>query len=81
MEQSGVAWMEQSHTVLMVGWGYEPTNQTKYWILRNSYGPRWGMKGDFMVEKGRNHLAVEADIVAFDPVLCSEASTESCFTG
>ena len=79
MEDTGMSWVEQSHTVLLAGWGFhEPTN-TKYWIVRNSYGSKWGQGGDFMIEKGVNMMGIEADIVAFDPVMCSEASTESCF--
>ena len=79
MEDSGISWVEQSHTVLLAGWGYDEKSNTKYWIVRNSYGPKWGMSGDFLIEKGVNMMGIEADIVAFDPAMCSEASTESCF--
>ena len=74
MNQAGYSWMAQNHTVLMVGWGYDQESKTKYWIIRNSYGPKWGQKGDFKIRRGQNDFAIEEDIVAVDPVLCSAAS-------
>jgi hypothetical protein len=64
--------------VLIIGWGVEPETGTKYWIIRNSYSKGWGMKGDFLMKKGSNDFGIEADIVAFDPVLCSDESQASC---
>lgn len=32
------------HAVIFVGWG--TTGGTPYWIMRNSWGPSWGMTGD-----------------------------------
>lgn len=62
----------------MIGWGVEPNSGTKYWILRNSYGPHWGMKGDFLIKRGNNDFGIEAGIVAFDPVLCNKESPNQC---
>jgi C1A family cysteine protease len=42
MNKAGYSWMAQNHTVLMVGWGLDKASNTKYWIIRNSYGPKWG---------------------------------------
>ena len=63
----------------MVGWGVDKKTDTKYWIIRNSYGPKWGENGDFKIRRGQNDFAIEEDIVAFDPVLCSGVSTEGCY--
>jgi len=32
-----------NHAVNLVGWSIE--NKTEYWIIRNSWGPSWGMNG------------------------------------
>lgn len=52
MTEQGLAWENQNHSVVLVGWGYDEKTSTKYWIVRNSYGPNWGMEGDFLVRKG-----------------------------
>jgi cathepsin C len=79
MNDAGYSWMAQNHTVFLVGWGHDQASNTNYWIIRNSYGPKWGEKGDFKIRRGQNDFAIEEDIVALDPVLCSAASEEGCF--
>lgn len=39
-----------NHAAVLIGWGQE--KDTKYWILRNSFGREWGDKGDMQVERG-----------------------------
>lgn len=34
-----------NHAVQLVGYGYDYSSKQKYWIIRNSWGPRWGEKG------------------------------------
>ncbi|KAJ9559913.1 hypothetical protein OSB04_005073 [Centaurea solstitialis] len=36
--------LERPHGVVAVGWGETPEG-VKYWILKNSWGPDWGMDG------------------------------------
>ena len=78
MESLGFSWENQNHTVLIVGYGVDKETGTKYWIIRNSYGPMWGMQGDFMMKRGTNDFGVEAGLVAFDPVMCNKDSTDTC---
>lgn len=46
--------------------------------MRNSYNKNWGMNGDFLLRRGQNDFAVEADIIAFEPALCSESNQSEC---
>jgi len=78
MESRGFSWENQNHSVMLVGWGFDDKTQTKYWIVRNSYNKGWGMNGDFLLRRGQNDFAVEADIVSFDPALCSDTNASEC---
>lgn len=53
-----------THSVTVVGWGVDKDTQTKYWIAKNSWGKDWGMNGYFLIKKGVNEAAVEAQSVA-----------------
>ncbi|CAG9857253.1 unnamed protein product [Phyllotreta striolata] len=39
-----------NHAVLLIGYGEE--DGVPYWLLRNSWGERWGEKGDFRIQRG-----------------------------
>jgi len=56
-----VSWMDMNHSVVIVGWGKDKKTNTKYWIVRNSYGPQWGMEGDFLVKRGGNDFGMEVE--------------------
>ena len=56
-----VSWMDMNHSVVILGWGKDPKTNTKYWIVRNSYGPQWGMEGDFLVKRGNNDFGMEVE--------------------
>jgi C1A family cysteine protease len=43
LEDYGISWMNLNHSVVILGWGVDPKTGVKYWIVRNSYGRKWGM--------------------------------------
>ena len=78
LNDKGISWMDMNHSVVIVGWGKEEKTGTGYWIVRNSYGPNWGMNGDFLVKRGNNDFGMEVEQIAFEPIMCTEDSTDSC---
>ena len=53
------------HAVKIIGWGEE--NGIKYWIIANSWNPRWGESGFFRMLKGQNECGIESRCAAGDP--------------
>jgi len=45
--------------VSIVGWGFE--NNTKYWLVRNSWGTYWGLEGFVKICRGVNNIMIEDD--------------------
>lgn len=78
LEDYGIAWMNLNHSVVIVGWGVDPKTGTKYWKVRNSYGQKWGMNGDFLVRRGENDFGIESETTGYDVRLCSDKSTTKC---
>lgn len=60
------------HSIYIVGWGYDKEKNIPYWIIRNSYGDKWGMNGDFHVRRGQDDYGVESEITAFEVALAEE---------
>ena len=54
------------HALCIIGWGVEDVRgqPIKYWILRNSWGPEWGINGYGKIVRGQNRAIVESDIWA-----------------
>jgi len=49
------------HEISVVGYGVDPTDGTKFWIGRNSWGTYWGESGYFRIIRGINNLGIEAN--------------------
>lgn len=50
------------HAVEIVGWGSE--NGTDYWLVRNSWGPQWGIDGYFKIIRGTNECDIESNVMS-----------------
>ena len=73
-----VQYQKLTHSTLVVGWGEEVDNRgelVKYWVVRNSYGGRWGEGGYFRVRRGNNDFGGEGENSAVLPICwdCSGA--------
>ena len=62
-------WEFTNHAVVCVGWGEEEINgrKEKYWIIKNSWGEEWGLKGYFKIKRGENVASVEAQAIFMEP--------------
>lgn len=60
-------WEQTNHAVVAMGWGEE--NGHKYWIIKNTWGPKWGEKGYFRIQRGTDECGVESMATTFDVVL------------
>ena len=58
-------WEYTNHAVVCVGWGEEYINGqiVKYWILKNSWGIRWGLNGYFKMRRGNNNGGIETIVM------------------
>ena len=63
---------QTTHIVSIVGWGFENTTNTNYWIVRNSWGEYWADLGFFKIEMGKNLLGIESDIAWATPSTWTE---------
>lgn len=52
----GKTTMDVNHAVLLTGYGEEES--VKFWNIKNSWGPAWGNKGYFKMEKDVNMCAI-----------------------
>ncbi|KAJ1358418.1 hypothetical protein KIN20_016840 [Parelaphostrongylus tenuis] len=52
-----------SHALIFVGYGTESSGK-KYWLVKNSWGSRWGQNGYFKLVRGRNACGAANSVVA-----------------
>jgi cathepsin B len=57
------------HAIVIDGWGEE--NGVKFWWIRNTWGPEWGIGGYFRMVRGENHCKIEENVIAGIPDLAS----------
>lgn len=53
-----------NHAVLIVGYGQ--SGESKYWVVKNSWGPIWGESGYFKLKRGVNMCGIAA--LAYTPL-------------
>uniref|UniRef100_H2Z894 Cathepsin H n=2 Tax=Ciona savignyi TaxID=51511 RepID=H2Z894_CIOSA len=58
---------EVNHAVLAVGYGYTADGED-YWLVKNSWGPKWGMDGYFRIKRGVNMCGL-ADCASYPIVV------------
>jgi len=63
---------EINHVVEVVGWGVDDKTNTKFWIVRNSWGEYWGELGFFRVKRGENHINIELECAWVTPKTWTE---------
>ncbi|XP_035679889.1 cysteine proteinase 1-like [Branchiostoma floridae] len=53
------------HAVLLTGWGVEKTifgEKKPYWIIKNSWGKKWGMDGYFYIKRGVGQCGINTQV-------------------
>lgn len=59
------------HCVAIIGWGIGQNQvgmDVPYWLVRNSWGPNWGVEGTFKILRGANLCLIEQDVVGVEPM-------------
>ncbi|CAG2104214.1 unnamed protein product [Medioppia subpectinata] len=49
------------HVIKIIGWGRE--SGVDYWLVANSFGPKWGDHGFFKIRRGINECSIEQNII------------------
>ncbi len=63
------------HAVLLVGYGVQKglTSSTPYWIVKNSWGTKWGEQGYFQMIRGKAKCGITTGVTG--PIVASGTDT------
>ena len=61
--------LQGTHAVKIIGWGYDSVEDEPYWLCANSWGEEWGEKGLFRIRRGTNECGIEDRVVAAIPLV------------
>ena len=64
-EWNGIGPRVGGHAVVILGWGKQ--NGKPYWIIRNSWGEKWGRNGYFKMIRGKNNCKIEENCMGAYP--------------
>ena len=53
------------HAIEIVGWGEQDNIQ--YWLIKNSWGTKWGINGYFKIRRGINCCGIEENVIVGIP--------------
>lgn len=55
-----------NHAILIVGYGSEPHSGEDYWIVKNSFGTKWGQGGFGLLSRNKdNHCGIASNVVYY----------------
>lgn len=52
-----------NHGVLIVGYGHDSKSNSDYWIIKNSWGPKWGENGYFRIVRGEKACGINTYVI------------------
>ena len=56
---------DMDHAMVVVGYGYDNAVQTPYWIIKNSWGTRWGENGYLRLAKDSGNMCGVASLAYY----------------